>query len=114
MQKILIHGQLINPPTETLAFRDFTYLLKNLLQTPVLLEVEQEFKDTYFFYSKTRGLLDFVDCLIEEEELETGIRLIYFNTKLQHQPADPVIKTNAIDDQNKEDLFNKIKTLCVF
>ncbi len=70
---LIIRAELVNPPTESLAFRHLTAV--SSLSRDVLLETEKYARDIYYHYCLQRGLLDFVEDLIVPEDGEEGQRL---------------------------------------
>ena len=75
---LIITDQLVEPPTDSLAFRTVTMIAKCNFHMNVLLHTTQDMKDTYYQWMKPRGLLDFVEALINETENEDGIRIDIF------------------------------------
>ena len=71
----------------------------------VLLEVEQEMKDPYFYYMKKLGLMDCVDEYVTPEEKEEGIRL---DTELNYPLT---IKRSSIRFPEVNSLLTDIKSL---
>jgi len=77
VNNIIVVAELVNPPSETFAFRSLTLCLKVFCQKNILLEVEQEQKDIYYSYIKRFGAHDYLDQMVTPEEFEYGVRIDY-------------------------------------
>lgn len=73
MNLVIVAG-LSEYPSESLSFRYLTLVAHDQLNLDCLIETSQEMKDMYYYYLLHRGLLDYVEQLIVENE-EDGIRL---------------------------------------
>tara|TARA_B100001123_G_scaffold443228_1_gene588784 strand:- start:2349 stop:2804 length:456 start_codon:yes stop_codon:yes gene_type:complete len=103
---LIIVSQLVDtPPSDVLALRHITMVSKLDLYLGVLLEVEQEMKDPYFYYMKKLGLMDCVDEYVTPEEKEEGIRL---DTELNYPLT---IKRSSIRFPEVNSLLTDIKSL---
>ena len=103
MNLIVVSQLLDTPPSDNLAIRYVTMEAKTGLHLPVLVEVEQEMKDSYYQYMKTLGLMYFVDQYITPEEREYGIRI---DTELNYPMT---IKTQNIKFENTLSILGQIK-----
>jgi hypothetical protein len=77
MKSLIIEAELINPPTESGAFRTLTLLTKMRLSMDNVVQVEQNVKDFYYRYMKNFGLYDFIDAFVTPQEVENGILMSY-------------------------------------
>jgi hypothetical protein len=102
---LIIAAGLSEIPSESWAFRELTSDSKYKLNLSVLLEVNQQFKDSYYYHLKHLGLMDFVDDMINEFEEECGI---YVGLKVNRSPG---IKIDRICSTNQFSLFEKISRL---
>ena len=71
----LISAEVVNPPTESLPFRDVTSVAKCELLMTVLIEAKQGEKDMYWKFMRPRGMMDYVNYIITPEEKERGFRM---------------------------------------
>lgn len=70
---LVIVSELVEPPTESLPFRELTCSAKtNGLD--VLIETENELIDLYYFFLLERGMWDYCDDIILPNQ-ESGVRL---------------------------------------
>jgi hypothetical protein len=99
---LIIAAELAETPSESWAFRELTFDSKYKLNLSVLIEVNQSIKDSYYFYLKNLGLLDFIEELITELEKEDGI---YVGNEPRR---NSIIKTDRICDTNKKNIWYKI------
>ena len=102
---LIISDHLVEPPTDSLAFRTVTMMAHDNLNMDVLLHTTQEMKDQYYKFLQRRGLTDFIKYLLVEEENEDGIRVDVYN----NYPRTIVI--NSIRFENQLNLFGQIKWL---
>jgi hypothetical protein len=102
---LIIVDQLVEPPTDFMAFRTVTMIAHCNLHLPVLLHTTQSMKDMYYHFMKPRGLLDFVEDLINETENEDGIRLDVIATYPR------TIITKSIRFENQINILGQIKWL---
>ena len=91
-------AELSEPPTEHLSFRHLTYKAKVSLLMDVLIEVDQEMKDSYWFYLRRTGMLDYIEQMVTPEEKEDGIRVNTFNSLY---PKTILANSIRIDNQRK-------------
>jgi hypothetical protein len=102
---LIISDQLVEPPTDSLAFRTVTMMACYNLHMDVLLHTTQSMKDSYYQWMKPRGLLDFIEELINECENEDGIRI-------DVSPTYPrTIVTKSIRFENQLNILGQIKWL---
>lgn len=71
---IIVSPLAVEPLSEGLYFRYLTLVAKTQLRYSILLEAEKKAIDFYWRHLKERGLFDFVDDFIEENQ-EEGLRL---------------------------------------
>ncbi len=69
--KIIIRGELCEPPSSIYCFRDITLYAHCFLKADVLLETKRKEKDSYYRWLKDNGAYDFVKDIIGTNE-ETG------------------------------------------
>lgn len=74
-ENLIIADALVEPPTDSLVFRTVTMLSHDELGMTVLLHTTQEMKDLFYKWMKPRGLMDYVDDILNENERETGVRM---------------------------------------
>ena len=103
---ILIIGDgLIEPPTDCLAFRAVTMMAHYDLNMDVLLQTTQEMKDLYYHWMKPKGLMDFIEYLLNEKETEDGVRI---DVKASYPNT---IVVQSIRLENQIFLLGKVKWL---
>jgi hypothetical protein len=102
---LIIQASLAEPPTEILFFRFLTLGAHDNLKLDCLLETEQELKDSYYFFLKRQGCMDYLSYIITPPENEFGIRL---DTTLNYPLT---ILTKSITAQNVVNLLGQIKCL---
>ena len=95
---LLVSAELSEPPTEHLPFRDLTCAAKINLLLDVLVEVDQEMKDSYWYYMRRTGMLDYIEQMVTPEEKEDGIRANTFNLSY---PKTILANSIRIDNQRK-------------
>jgi len=101
---LLVAAELSEPPTEHLSFRHLTYKAKVSLLMDVLIEVDQEMKDSYWSYMRRTGMLDFIEQMVTPEEKEDGIRVNAFNS-----PYPKTILTSSIRIENQRKILAQIE-----
>ena len=104
MANLIIVAGLIDPPTDTLAFRNVTYWSKKYFHFYNLIEIEKEFTDIYYHYSKKMGLLDYVDQFVDINE-EYGLRL---DTNFNYSKT---LKIPYIKYENQLSILGQVKFL---
>ena len=72
---LIIADALVEPPSETFAFRTITMIASDNLEMDVFFHTTQEMKDLYYHWMKPKGLMDYIAYIINEQEKEDGIRL---------------------------------------
>ena len=102
---LIISDALVEPPTDSLAFRTVTMISHENLELDVLLHSTQEMKDVYYHWMKPRGLLDYVDYILNELEFEAGIRI----DVLKVYPSTIVVK--SIRFENQLGILGRIKAM---
>lgn len=105
MNSLIIVAPLSEYPSETVAFRNLTFYSKYRLFLPVVIETPPETKDSYFFFMKRKGLLDFTEEIITQAESEDGIRL-----DIEYNLSNTIV-TDRINLNNWSDLGRKIQFL---
>ena len=101
---LIISDALVEPPTELLAFRTVTMLVHDGLHMDILFHTTQDMKDLYYHWMKPRGLMDYVDYILNEREWEHGLRL----DVVRYYPDTIVVKSIRIENQIS--LLGKIKS----
>jgi hypothetical protein len=74
MPILIIRAELVNPPSLPLSFRDITLFSTIQYNMDVCVEVDSDVKDIYYHWMKPKGLMDFVQDIIEYGD-EIGIRV---------------------------------------
>jgi hypothetical protein len=72
---LVIADPFVEPPSEVLPLRTITMIVSCNLGMIVLLHTTQEMKDFVYRFAKPRGLLDYIDYILNESEFEESIRL---------------------------------------
>lgn len=78
MRNLIIRAELVNPPSELVAFRTLTLMSKIEIFAPkylTLIEVEREFQDIYYSYMKEKGVFDYIDDIVYPEWNLKGVRI---------------------------------------
>lgn len=102
---LTIADEFVEPPSETMAFRTVTMIAHYDLDMNILLHTTQEMKDLYYHFMKPRGLMDYIDYILNEWEYEDGLRIDVMNL----YPHCIVVK--AIRLENQLSLLGQIKSL---
>lgn len=68
MVKIIIRGELCEPPSSVACFRDVTLYGSCFLKANVLLESPKGMKDLYYHWLKKHGAYDFIEEIIQRGE----------------------------------------------
>ena len=105
MDKIIVCAGLIEPPSDSLAVRELTRELHRSFT--VLIESERDMRDLYHKYFLIRGLLDYVDDLIIEEEKEKGLRLA------DRPISDPTLLVKCIGFSNVNQILTTVLQFCL-
>ena len=104
-RSLIIADDLVEPPSEILPFRTVTMISHINLNLDILLHTTQEMKDMYYQWMKPKGLMDYVDYILNEQEWEDGIRIdvvgVYPNT----------IVVKSIRLENQVSILGRIKSL---
>lgn len=100
---LIVAATLSEPPTESLFFRQITYLAHKQLSMDCLIEVEREMKDAYYKFLLKQGLLDDIDDIIIPQENVSGLRLSH------EKVIDPFIRLEAITGQNFKQILSLIQ-----
>jgi hypothetical protein len=93
----LISAEVVNPPTESLPFRDVTSVAKCELLMTVLIEAKEDEKDMYWKFMRPRGMMDYVNYIITPEEKENGFRIDLSEITLINERAIISILRKHID-----------------
>lgn len=101
---LIIADDLLEPPSEIMAFRTVTMLTHYDFHMDNLLLTTQEMKDLYYHWMKARGLMDYIDYIIDEKEEERGIKV-----NVVAGPDTIVVKYIRLENQMS--LLRKIKSL---
>jgi hypothetical protein len=72
---LIIADALVEPPTDSTVFYNVTMFSHEEMNMHVLLHTTQDMKDLMYKWMKPRGLMDFVDAILNENEKENGIRI---------------------------------------
>lgn len=105
MDTLIISAQLVNPPSDVLAFRTLTMLSKSRFHFSNLVEVEAEMKDIYYSYMRAKGIFDYIEQLVTPEEKESGIRM----EPAHNYPCTIVV--DRIDWSNLNNLMGQLLNL---
>ena len=90
---LIIHGDLVNPPSSVSSIRELTFFAHEYLHREVLLECSDN-KDFYYKFLKLRGAMDFIDDILLTGE-EKGDRI---DTDVHYAPT--VFVTKVINQYN--------------
>ena len=96
---------LVEPPSDTMAFRTITMLSHVDLDMNILLQTTQDLKDLYYHWMKPKGLLDYIDYILNEKEFESGIRVDVIGIYPQ------TIIVRSIRFENQLIILGRIKSL---
>lgn len=99
---LIIFDSLVNPPTDSLAFRYVTMICHSNLEMSVLLQTTQEFKDIFYYWMLQKGMMDYMDYLLNEHEKEPGIKL--YPQRIDYR----TVLTDTIKFENQLELIAKI------
>ncbi len=102
---LVLADALIEPPSEILPVRTVTMMSHENLAMNVLLQTTQEMKDLYYHWMKPRGLMDYIDYILNERESEESIRIDVIGV----YPRTIVVR--AIRIENQIYLLGRIKSL---
>jgi hypothetical protein len=102
---LIITDALVEPPTDFLAFRTVTMVSHVNYNMNVLLHTTQEMKDLYYHFMKPKGLMDYIDYILNEREREYGVKL---DTK---RNALPTIIVKSIRFENQLTILERIMML---
>jgi hypothetical protein len=102
---LIISDVLLEPPSEPMAFRTVTMLCHYDLEMDILLHTTQEMKDLYYNWMKPRGLMDYVNYILNEFEFESGVRI----DVVKFYPDTVVVK--AIRLENQLSVLGRVKSL---
>ena len=72
---LIVVADIVNPPTEVLPFRDVTGAAKIKFKMDVLLESDEELKDIYWRFMRSRGMFDYFADIVTPKENERGVRI---------------------------------------
>lgn len=72
---LVISDALVEPPSEVLPFRTLTMLCHDHLFMDVLFHTTQDMKDMYYHWMKPKGMMDYIEYILNEREYEEGVRL---------------------------------------
>jgi hypothetical protein len=102
---LVIADALVEPPSEVLPFRTVTMLTHDSLAMDILLQTTQDMKDIFYHWMKPRGMMDYIDYILNESEWEDSIRIdiVRCNAK--------TIVVRAIRVENHLYLLGRIKSL---
>ena len=102
---LIIAGQLIGPPTDSLAFREVTAVAHRNLHLDVLIQTSKGAKDSAYHWLKPKGLMDYIEYLLDEDENEDGIRI----DVIHNFPRTIVVSSIRFENQLK--LLGQLKWL---
>lgn len=63
-----INGDLVFPPSEVMVFRDVTLFTSVFIQTDLIIEINEQYKDTCYHYLKSVGAFDYVEDIVTPGE----------------------------------------------
>ena len=92
---LVLADAFMEPPSEVLPVRTVTMMSHENLAMDVLLQTTQEMKDLYYHWMKPRGLMDYIDYILNERESENGIRI----DVVRVYPRTIVVKWIRIENQ---------------
>jgi hypothetical protein len=102
---LTISDTLVEPPSEAMVFRTITMISHYDCELDVLFHTTQDMKDIYYHWMKPRGLMDFVDYILNEMEYEEGLRIDTIGIYPQ------TIVTKALRLENQHYILNQLRTL---
>ena len=105
---LIVVADIVNPPTETLPFRDVTGMAKFDFLMDVLLESEQDLKDIYWKFMRPRVMFDYIDDIVTPREKEEGLRI---DTERNH-PKTMIAKSITLN--NERLLISKLAVFKAF
>jgi hypothetical protein len=95
MKTLIISDDFFEPPNETLVLRTISMIAHEDLNMDVLLHTTQAMKDTVYHFAKPRGLMDYIDYILNEYEFENGVRL----DTIKVYPNTIVVKSLRLENQ---------------
>ena len=102
---LIITDSIVEPPTESLAFRFVTMISHYDLHMDVLLHTTQMMKDLYYQWMKPKGMMDHISYLLNEQENEDGIRI-----DVTHKYPKTIV-VQYIKFENQISIVNKLNLL---
>jgi len=102
---LTIADSMVEPPSELMAFRTVTMMSHLDFHMEILFHTTQELKDLYFQWLKLRGLMDYIDYILTEQEWEDGVRID--NIKVYPR----TVVTKFIRLENQLIILNQVKSL---
>lgn len=104
-KNLIISDALIEPPSEIMAVRTITMISHENLRLSVLLHTTQELKDMYYHWLKPKGLMDYIDYILNDQEFEDGVRI----DVIGGYPNTIVVRSIRLE--NQVNLMGRIKML---
>lgn len=106
MKTLIIHADLLNPPTVLLCFRDFTFFCHYDYRDrfdDIVIEVARDQLNNYYKYlKKLPGVMDFVADFVEDDYKIAGVRL-------DNEPRySPTILTPYINEKNIHSILRAV------
>ena len=92
---LIIVDSLVEPPSETYAFRTVTMIAADNLKMDVLLHSTQNMKDLFYNWMKPKGMMDYVKYILTERESEDGIRI----DVLHNYPRTIIVESIRLENQ---------------
>lgn len=103
---LLVKDCLVEPPSDYLAIYSIFMISKTKFNMDILLLSEKDTKDFYYKYLLKKGLFDYIDYILtEEEKQEKGIRLD------NNDKNPPVIKVKNLVFENQGRILDSIKNI---
>lgn len=98
--RLIINGEIVNPPTSISCFRDVTFIAHEYLHLDVIVEIQE--KDYCYKFLSNFGAMDYVDDILLPQE-EMGMRI---DTDYNFAPT--VYVTNVINVKNLNSILSSL------
>lgn len=101
---LLVRDSLVEPPSDYLAIYSIFMISKTKFNMDILLLSDKDAKDFYYKYLVRKGLFDYIDYILtEDEKQEKGIKLSNNNE------SPPNIKVKNLVFENELRILGRIK-----
>lgn len=103
---LIITDSIVNPPTDSFAFRSVTMISHDEFNMDVLIHTTQSMKDVYYKWMKVRGMMDYISYLLNEKENEDGIKI-----DVTYKTSNTIV-TQSIKFDNQLSIIGQISSFC--